>query len=188
MVVLADELLEQFFESSFPSSFHMIEGLQNAALTPQGSALTTFASLGFSSRPAQPVQPGPHGAGRGLRGVLDNIVTDGMRVATEVRRRMEEAQKELEKNALPGQRPEDEEEDDDDIGIAVGARKGPGGPTGDNRSVKSSDRDLLDGLDAEAGASSKEQDGNLIDVGSEEGRPRAETASTSGTGVVEFEG
>lgn len=188
MVVLADELLEQFFESSFPCSFHVIEGLKNAALAPQSSSLTTFASLGFSSRPPLPVQPGPHGAGRGLRGVLDNIVTDGMRVATEVRRRMEEAQKELEKNALPGQRPDDEEEDDDDIGIAVGARKGPGGPSGDNRSVKSTDRDLLDGLDAGAGASSKEQDHNLIDVGSGEGRPRAEPVAAPGTGVVEFEG
>ncbi|KAK2590230.1 GTPase activating protein (GAP) [Conoideocrella luteorostrata] len=187
MVVLADELLEQFFESSFPCSFHIIEGLQNTALTPQGSSLTTFASLGFSSRPTMPVQSGPHGAGRGLRGVLDNIVTDGMRVATEVRRRMDEAQKELEKNALPGQRPEEEEEDDDDIGIAVGARKGPGGPSGDARSVKSSDRDLLDGLDAKAGVS-KEQDQNLIDVDAGEGRPRAETAAAPGTGVVEFEG
>ncbi|EFY93027.1 GTPase activating protein (GAP) [Metarhizium acridum] len=188
MVVLADELLEQFFESSFPFSFHIIEGLQNAAVTPQSSSLTTFASLGFGSKPPLPVQPGPHGAGRGLRGVLDNIVTDGMRVATEVRRRMEEAQKELEKNALPGQRPEDDEEDDDDIGIAVGARKGPGGPSGDNRSVKSSDRDLLDGLDAGAGASSKEQDQDLIDVNSGEGPPRAETVAAPGTGVVEFEG
>ncbi|KAF5138134.1 putative GTPase-activating protein [Metarhizium anisopliae] len=188
MVVLADELLEQFFESSFPFSFHIIEGLQSAAVTPQSSSLTTFASLGFGSKPPLPVQPGPHGAGRGLRGVLDNIVTDGMRVATEVRRRMEEAQKELEKNALPGQRPEDDEEDDDDIGIAVGARKGPGGPSGDNRSVKSSDRDLLDGLDAGAGASSKEQDQDLIDVNSGEGRPRVETVAAPGTGVVEFEG
>ncbi|OAA48566.1 GTPase activating protein (Gyp2) [Metarhizium rileyi] len=188
MVVLADELLEQFFESSFPFSFHVIEGLRTTAMTPQSSSLTTFASLGFGSKPPLPAQPGPHGAGRGLRGVLDNIVTDGMRVATEVRRRMEEAQKELEKNALPGQRPEDDEEDDDDIGIAVGARKGPGGPSGDNRSVKSSDRDLLEGLDAGAGASSKEQEQDLIDVDSGEGRTRAETVAAPGTGVVEFEG
>ena len=47
--------------------------------------------------------------GKGLRGVLDNIVSDGMRVAAEVRRRMEEAQRELEKNAT--QRPEDEDEE-----------------------------------------------------------------------------
>ncbi|KAG5991571.1 hypothetical protein E4U52_003537 [Claviceps spartinae] len=189
MVVLADELLEQFFESSFPSSFHLIQGLHSASSTPQSSSLTTFASLGFSSRPPLPIQPGPHGAGRGLRGVLDHIVTDGMRVATEVRRRMEEAQKELEKNAVPGQRPDEEEEDDDDIGIAVGARKDPGGPSGDDRSVKSSDRDLLEGLDAGAGTS-KEQDHSLMDaVDPEQGRPRAETVvAPPGTGVVEFEG
>ncbi|GAB0132493.1 hypothetical protein EsDP_00000927 [Epichloe bromicola] len=187
MVVLADELLEQFFESSLPSSFHVIEGLENAASTPQSSSLTTFASLGFSSRPPVPIHPGPHGAGRGLRGVLDNIVTDGMRVATEVRRRMEEAQRELEKNALPGQRPDEEEEDDDDIGIAVGARKGPGGPSGDDRSVKSSDRDLLDGLDAGAGTL-KEQEQSLMDAGAGGGRLRAETVAPPGTGVVEFEG
>ncbi|KAG6017200.1 hypothetical protein E4U43_002118 [Claviceps pusilla] len=187
MVVLADVLLEQFFESSFPSSFHLIEGLHGSGLTPQSASLTTFASLGFSSRPPLPIQPGPHGAGRGLRGVLDNIVTDGMRVATEVRRRMEEAQKELEKNAVPGQRADEEEEDDDDIGIAVGARNGPEDARGDNRSVKSSDRDLLDGLDAGAGTS-KDHDHDLIDVNSREGRPRAETVAPPGTGVVEFEG
>lgn len=184
MVVLADELLEQFFESSFPSSFHVIEGLRNAALTPRSSALTTFASLGFNARSPASIQTGPPGAGRGLRGVLDNIVTDGMRVATEVRRRMEEAQRELEKNAMPRQ--DEEEDDDDDIGIAVGARKGPAaGTEGDRRSVKSSDLDLLDGLDAGAGTS-KEQEQDLIDVG--EGRPRADTVPAPGTGVVEFEG
>ncbi|KAG5979089.1 hypothetical protein E4U55_005572 [Claviceps digitariae] len=188
MVVLADELLEQFFESSFPCSFHLIEGLHGAGLTPQTSSLTTFASLGFTSRPPIPIQPGPHGAGRGLRGVLDNIVTDGMRVATEVRRRMEEAQKELEKNALPGQRADEEDEDDDDIGIAVGARKGPEDAGGDNRSVKSSDRDLLDGLDAGAGTM-KDHDQSLIDaVDSGKGRPGVGTVAPPGTGVVEFEG
>ncbi|KAG6035678.1 hypothetical protein E4U41_005959 [Claviceps citrina] len=195
MVVLADELLEQFFESSFPSSFHIIQGLHSAASTPH-SSLTTFASLGFSSRPPVPIQPGPHGAGRGLRGVLDNIVTDGMRVATEVRRRMEEAQKELEKNALPGQqqqRGDEEEEDDDDIGIAVGARKAPEGSGGDGRSVKSADRDLLEGLDAGAGTlKEQEQDQGqafMDAANSGEGRRRpAETVAPPGTGVVEFEG
>ncbi|KAG6003120.1 hypothetical protein E4U21_002318 [Claviceps maximensis] len=188
MVVLADELLEQFFESSFPCSFHLIEGLHGNGSTPQTPSLTTFASLGFSSRPPLPIHPGPHGAGRGLRGVLDNIVTDGMRVATEVRRRMEEAQKELENNAVPGQRADEEEEDDDDIGIAVGARNGPGDASGDNRSVKSSDRDLLDGLDAGAGTL-RDQDQSLIDaVDSRKGIPRVETVAPPGSGVVEFEG
>lgn len=189
MVVLADELLEQFFESSFPSSFHIIEGLPNAA--PASSSLTTFASLGFGARSPVPTPaPAPGPGGRGLRGVLDNIVTDGMRVATEVRRRMEEAQKELEKNALPGQRDEDED-DDDDIGVEVGVRKGPSGTSTDieRRSVQSSDRDLLDGADAEAGASSKPDGQSLLDVDPSEGRPRAGTGtSTRGKGVVEFEG
>lgn len=191
MVVLADELLEQFFESSFPTSFHILEGLSNATPTSAGPALTTFSSLNFGGRAALPVQPGPPGAGRGLRGVLDNIVTDGMRVATEVRRRMDEAQKELEKNAVPGQRQDDEEEDDDDLGIDIGVRKGPGGTSADERrSVRSSDRDLLDGADAEAGASAKGQGSqDLIDVNPAEGRPRTtSTATGSTTGVVEFEG
>lgn len=189
MVVLADELLEQFFESSFPCSFHVIEGVQPVA-TASSSSLTTFSSLGFGARPPVPTQAGPPAAGRGLRGVLDNIVTDGMRVATEVRRRMEEAQKELEKNALPGQRPDDDDEDDDDIGVAVGARKGTGGASQDieRRSVKSTDRDLLEGLDAEAGAPSKDQEQSLIDMDPGDGKQRAEGPATSGTGVVEFEG
>lgn len=192
MVVLADELLEQFFESSFPASFHIIEGLPNAA--PSAHSLTTFSSLGFGARPPVPSQVGPPGAGRGLRGVLDNIVTDGMRVATEVRRRMDEAQKELEKNALPGQRPEDDDEDDDDLGVEVGVRKGPSTSSTDveGRSVRSSDRDLLDGADAEAGASAKSQEPSLLDVNPSDGRPRAgtatSTASTGGSAVVEFEG
>ncbi|GJN67541.1 hypothetical protein PLICBS_001567 [Purpureocillium lilacinum] len=189
MVVLADELLEQFFESSFPSSFHIIEGVPSSAAASSASSLTTFASLGFGARPP-PAQTGPPGAGRGLRGVLDNIVTDGMRVATEVRRRMEEAQRELEKNALPGQRPEDDDEDDDDIGVAVGARGGPGESSQDieRRSVKSTDRDLLDGLDAEAGALSKDQEQNLMDMDPGDGKRLAGPGTTQGTGVVEFEG
>ncbi|KAF7542463.1 hypothetical protein G7Z17_g11549 [Cylindrodendrum hubeiense] len=191
MVVLADELLEQFFESSFPASFHIIEGLQNATPYSSTPSLTTFSSLGFGARPPPPPPPGAVGAGRGLRGVLDNIVTDGMRVATEVRRRMDEAQKELEKNALPGQRPEDDEDDDYDVGVEVGVRKGPAGTSTDieRRSVRSSDRDLLDGADAEAGAAAKSPSKSLLDPDPNEGRPRANTAtSTQGSGVVEFEG
>ncbi|KAF7545834.1 hypothetical protein G7046_g9465 [Stylonectria norvegica] len=190
MVVLADELLEQFFESSFPASFHITEGLAGSMPTASAQNLTTFSSLGFGARAPVLPPPGPPEAGRGLRGVLDNIVTDGMRVATEVRRRMEEAQKELEKNALPGQR-DDEDDDDDDLGIEVGVRKGPLATSTDmdRRSVKSSDRDLLDGADAEAGASAKDDGQSLLDADPSEGRPRASTAtSTVGSAVVEFEG
>ena len=41
MVVLADELLEQFFESSFPASLHLTDDLA----TSQTPSLTTFSSL-----------------------------------------------------------------------------------------------------------------------------------------------
>ncbi|EPE02756.1 gtpase-activating protein gyp2 [Ophiostoma piceae UAMH 11346] len=200
MVVLADELLEQFFESSFPTSFHVIEGVSVASPSANNaSALTTFANLGIGAGRAAAaafsntsngglavpggVSPGPRppvgaglqpgqafsGASRGLRGVLDNIVTDGMRVAAEVRKRMEEAQRELEKNAVPGHA-NDDDDDDDDLGIpGIGGSRGngrgasgsvsSGGPGNggqsaaidpERRSVRSSDLDLLSGADAEA--------------------------------------
>ena len=176
MVVLADELLEQFFESSFPASFHIIEGLSSNVVTTPGSSLTTFSSLGIGAgravgaafgggAPGVPAA-GPAG-GKGLRGVLDTIVTDGMRVASEVRRRMEDAQRELEKNAVPGQAAEEDDDDDDDVpgferrGTGARATAGAAGksPSGsayaadpERRSVRSTDRDLLEGADAEAGA------------------------------------
>lgn len=184
MVVLADELLEQFFESSFPLSFHIVDGVPDA-LSSAGS-LTTFSSLGFGSRHQLPPQVGPPGAGRGLRGVLDNIVTDGMRVATEVRRRMEEAQRELEKNAIPGQRDDDEDEDDD---MALRAEETAGRSADiERRSVRSSDLDLLDGADASAGASAKGAGERLVDIDTED-RPaaKAEAAAHESAGVVEFD-
>ncbi|RDA90522.1 hypothetical protein CP533_0833 [Ophiocordyceps camponoti-saundersi (nom. inval.)] len=179
MVVLADELLEQFFETCFPSSFRVVEGVRCGSATPTSSSLTTFSSLGFGGggggggRSPLGVQA-PPGVGRGLRGVLDNIVTDGMRVATEVRRRMEEAQRELEKEAVPrptttaagpgtaGAAEEEYDDDDDDVGVAVGARTGSGGGSNqdmERRSVKSTDRDLLDGLDAGAGVEDEAEGG-----------------------------
>lgn len=189
MVVLADELLEQFFESSFPTSFHAIEGLPVTALGTSG--LTTFQSLGLGTRPPMPPPAGSTAQGRGLRGVLDGIVTDGMRVATEVRRRMEEAQQELEKNASPGQKHnEDEEEDDEDLGVAIGVRKGNGEGSGDmdRRSVKSSDRDLLSGADAEAG-SMKDHSPSLMDTDAGQGSASSQRPTTTNEpGVVEFEG
>ncbi|KAK4041747.1 hypothetical protein C8A01DRAFT_34239 [Parachaetomium inaequale] len=218
MVVLADELLEQFFETSFPASFHIIEGL---ATTPtSASSLTTFSSLGIGAGRAVnaalgtgQAAPGPAGgAGRGLRGVLDNIVTDGMRVAAEVRRRMEEAQKELEKNALPGQQRasnDDEEEDEDEDGgfdrASTKSGKGPGAYQGDaeRRSVRSSDRDLLTGADAEASdgallagagaeAGGGEEEGGLAGNGAGSSSSGADAnAAGGGTGKVvgvEFDG
>ncbi|KAK3694261.1 rab-GTPase-TBC domain-containing protein [Podospora appendiculata] len=211
MVVLADELLEQFFESSFPASFHITGGLTSSSQTPT-SALTTFSSLGMGAGRAVGAALGGGSAaagagvpagGRGLRGVLDNIVTDGMRVAAEVRRRMEEAQKELEKNALPGQKGEDDEDEDEDDAIpgfegrtTAGRSSATYGGDAERRSVRSSDRDLLAGADAEA------SDVNLAgadesETGPSSGREeRGDSASTrsgnSGTGGkvvgVEFDG
>ena len=67
-----------------------------------------------------------------------------MRVAQEVKKRMDEAQRELEKNALEAPRPHvDEEEDDDE-------HRGHGGDVNDDRrSVLEKDRDLLEGAEAE---------------------------------------
>ncbi|EGX95081.1 GTPase-activating protein GYP5 [Cordyceps militaris CM01] len=183
MVVLADELLEQFFESSFPLSFHIVDGVTNTVTSP--GSLTTFSSLGFSTRHQIPAPIGPPGAGRGLRGVLDNIVTDGMRVATEVRRRMEEAQRELEKNAIPGQRAYDDDDDDDDMALRAEVASGRSADI-ERRSVRSSDRDLLDGADAYAGASAKEAGERLVDVDVEE-RSGAKSVAHEGVGVVEFD-
>ncbi|TGO45307.1 hypothetical protein BCON_0403g00010 [Botryotinia convoluta] len=154
MVVLADELLEQFFESSFPASFRISDKMASTS-NATSSSLTTFTNIGKSAATAAAnVVSGPSSAGvvppgKGLRGVLDNIVTDGMRVAAEVRRRMEEAQKEMERNAVhrPGVQDEDEEEEDDGLRVSGGY-----GGDAERRSVRSEDRDLLEGADAEAGS------------------------------------
>ncbi|KAK4175672.1 hypothetical protein QBC36DRAFT_21156 [Triangularia setosa] len=204
MVVLADELLEQFFESSFPTSFHIIEGLASSTTPTSASSLTTFSSLGIGAGRAvnaalggAPGAPGAPAGGRGLRGVLDNIVTDGMRVAAEVRRRMEEAQRELEKNALPGQRNEDEDdEDEDDVGIGRPSGAGKSGAySGDaeRRSVRSSDRDLLTGADAEASdasvAAAGRGSGNLEGESGGNGADGNESGKGVGKVVgVEFDG
>jgi hypothetical protein len=118
MVILADEVLEQFFEVGFSSSFR----LADAPLTSHGSSssnLTTFANAGKQLSGAASGLGGVVGGagagivppGKGLRGVLDNIVSDGMRVAAEVRRNWDEAQKEMDKEAKQG-RDEDEEDEE----------------------------------------------------------------------------
>ncbi|KAJ1335653.1 TBC1 domain family member 8/9 [Microdochium nivale] len=183
MVVLADELLEQFFESSFPTSLHIIDGIQ--LVQQSSSSLTTFASFGRNNAlPLPPViQPGVAGAGRSLRGVLDNLVIDASRVAVEVRRRMDEAQRELEKNALPGQRDE-EDEDDEDLHMRPA---GGYGADAERRSVRSSDRDLLDGADAEAGASKGQENGSSHSLLDSDDAAIGKS-TTPVTRTVEFEG
>ncbi|KAF2014670.1 acetyl-CoA synthetase-like protein [Aaosphaeria arxii CBS 175.79] len=118
MVILADELLEHFFETGFSSSFHLADK-QLSSKASSSSNLTTFSNAGRQMAAATAGMGGVVGGagagvvppGKGLRGMLDNIVSDGMRVAAEVRRRMDEAQKEMDKEARHGRDDEDEEED-----------------------------------------------------------------------------
>ncbi|KAI0475943.1 GTPase activating protein [Xylariaceae sp. FL0804] len=203
MVVLADELLEHFFESSFPTSLHIVDGLSSNTPSQSASSLTTFSNMSFGRSAPIPVLPQPGaagGAGRSLRGVLDNIVTDASRVASEVRRRMEEAQRELEKNAAPGQLREDEDDEEEDLHGSPLAKTSGGGAYGgdaERRSVRSSDRDLLDGADADAGApKGNEGSGQSILVDTVDTAPQGSStdnkaggggSSPPAQGIVEFE-
>lgn len=195
MVVLADELLEQFFESSFPASFHILDKPLSPSVTNGSSTLTTFSNLGFNRSSTSLLQGRGTAGGtgstglvppsKGLRGVLDNIVTDGMRVAAEVKRRMDEAQKELEKNAMQRDDDEDDEGDDDHQAPSAYSRDS------DRRSVRSEDMDLLEGADAEAGSIKGGEacgDGNNFTLRAEDVEPsRIRTGSTATQKYLEFE-
>jgi hypothetical protein len=112
MVILADEVLEHFFEAGFSSSFRLSDTpLQSHASS--SSNLTTFTNAGKQMAAATSGMGGVVGGagagvvppGKGLRGML------GMRVAAEVRRRMDEAQKEMDREARHGREEDDEEEE-----------------------------------------------------------------------------
>jgi hypothetical protein len=205
MLVLADEMLEHFFDVALPASFHLADEPVLCSSASSSANLTTFANLGITgriSRPSTTVStvdvPGAGGVvppGKGLRGMLDNIVSDGMRVASEVRRRMEEAGRELDRASAPGK--EDDGDGDDDEDEQEGG-KGYGSDAG-RRSVRSVDMDLLE--DAEAvefggggggtstisGADGK-AGGSLLDntdVGSVTASPVS--LRNKGMNVVEFE-
>jgi hypothetical protein len=168
MLVLADETLEYFFDSGFANSFHLADApLPSSTVTSQSLLGQTQQSLlgvgALAPKEALPaLSPGGAGAGivppgKGLRGMLDNIVTDGMRVASEVRRRMDEAQKEIDKGAST-RGTEDDSDDDEEDGVG----------------------DLLDGAEALAGASGRKESGagdraeNLLDspVGKGKGKQK----------------
>ena len=149
MVILADDLLQQFFESAFPASFHLSS---HPAHSPSQTPLTTFSS------PTSPLLAAPRGGvvppAKGLRGVLDNIVSDGMRVAGEARKRFDEVQKEMERNALHRSEADEDEEE-----------KGAYGGESDRKSVREGDRELLEGEEAVAGVGkgeSKEVEEDLL--------------------------
>ncbi|EHL00185.1 putative GTPase-activating protein [Glarea lozoyensis 74030] len=145
-----EDLLDLGPDSSPKPSFRISDKIPTPGAGSSGASLTTFSNLSFgrgSNAPQNGVGVGGSTAGvvppgKGIRGVLDNIVSDGMRVAAEVRRRVDEAQKEMEKNAVP--RPDEEDEEEE---IVIGPRN-PG--DSERRSVRSEDRDLLEGVDAEA--------------------------------------
>lgn len=225
MVVLADELLEQFFESYFPQSFHLSDHPHPAALAASSSLssnLTTFSNIG-SARSSHLTAAGTvsvAGAsggivppGKGLRGVLDNIVTDGIRMAAEVKKRMDDAQRELERNALGREEEDDEEEDEDDYHGGAGASAaamaggipswgaGAYGADPEQRGVRETDRDLLEGAEV-LSVRGKDESSSLLDgkENEDEGasssvQARGEGASGHGHGhdpevvskVVEFE-
>ncbi|EXJ79946.1 hypothetical protein A1O3_08232 [Capronia epimyces CBS 606.96] len=177
MVILADELLEQFFESFFPQSFHLSDSPNSSTVSLPSSTLsgnlTTFSNLGTPvknlingasnktvidvGRAGGVVEPGS----RGLRGVLDNIVNDGMRMAAEMRKRMEETQREFERNAREQghSRPyRDEEDDDDDDDDEKGAELGR------------RDQELLEGAE-------------VASIKTEGSRSRAVSSATTETGT-----
>ena len=163
MVILADELLEQFFDSFFPQSFRLSDHPLPAPATSLSSNLTTFSNLGKPSQlntgvPTAGASGGIVPPGKGLRGVLDNIVTDGIRMAAEVKKKMDEAQRDLERNALS--REEDDEDEDDDydhrpvtstaptmVGGISSWGAGAYGADPERRSVRDKDRDLLEGAE-----------------------------------------
>ncbi|KAI7302195.1 hypothetical protein KC315_g16227 [Hortaea werneckii] len=166
MLVLADETLESFFDSGFANSFHLADAplpsstitspsflgtgaagapphITSTGQTPSqgGAAPGSAAALHAPPGHVPAISPGGAGAGvvgpgGGLRGMLDNIVTDGMRVAAEVRRKMDEAQKELDRGASTRGTEDDEDED---------AEEHPG--------------DLLEGAEADAGSAGGKGEG-----------------------------
>jgi hypothetical protein len=184
MVILADELLEQFFDTFFPQSFRLSDQSHPAAkLSSLSSNLTTFSNIN-TPKPhltagAGATVAGASGGivppGKGLRGVLDNIVSDGIRMAAEVKKRMDEAQRELERNALS--RPEqdvDEDDDEEDYDPRTGTAATPAmvggisswgagayGADPERRSVRETDRDLLEG--AEVVSVRGKDDASLLD-------------------------
>ncbi|KAF8463866.1 rab-GTPase-TBC domain-containing protein [Kalaharituber pfeilii] len=214
MVILADELLERFFESGFAESFVLSAKGARAEtwLTPNQPAgypqgpqqqqqgqtrhggLTTFSTPvgigagGPSGAAGAGALVGVAGAAKGLRGVLDNIVNDGMRVAAEVKRRMDE----LDANARAAGKKRDEDEEEEG---------------GEDDAVDGRDRELLSGAEVEAGSVRSGVEGVGGDVGvvgeeegsgggggggdgEEQGKVQVKTVVREGSSraVVEFEG
>ncbi|OCL08923.1 hypothetical protein AOQ84DRAFT_376296 [Glonium stellatum] len=108
--------------------------------------------------------------------MLDNIVSDGMRVAAEVRRRMDEAQREMDREARQGRDREEEEEEGEE---ASGRDREllEGAETADVEGGRDGAGDLLGLPAAGAPVEAKEK--------AKEGRQRS--VSEASRKVVEFE-
>lgn len=179
MVILADELLQQFFECAFPSSFTLSTTRPTVA---PSTTLTTFSSLAHAT--IAPRTGGIVPPSKGLRGVLDNIVSDGMRVAGEVRKRVDEVGREIERNALA--RDQQMEDGDEETGMDA-----------DRKSLREGDRDLLEGADAQAGGTGASTDrtgmkgvaatSGLIDGGASTAQSSSGRRGSSEDKIVEFE-
>jgi hypothetical protein len=155
MVILADEVLERFFERGFAESFRLMPGSE-----PQAALANPRLMARMPSTPLTP------GNAKGLRGVLDGIVDEGMRVAAEVRRRMEEM--------------EDNREEDGEEGEAA-----------DAKSIREGDRDLLRGAEADIQEGQGQTEELQVEKGEArrgEGRGRSISYGDQvNSGVVEFE-
>jgi hypothetical protein len=187
MVILADEILESFFDTGFSNTFHLADQPIPSSASSL-AAFTTFTNLGVRSASASinNVVAGSSAmlpAGKGLRGMLDSIVTDGLRVAGEVRRRMEEAQRELETAGTQ----HDEEDDDDDEGDVEGLSVTKKAEA-DAQSLLEGDHDLLDVAEAEGlGAGHKEGNELQEELLGAKNMPMSPTVGKAGEKVVEFE-
>lgn len=217
MVILADELLEQFFETFFPQSFRLSTPANTGGGTTSlpssfssntlSGNLTTFANLGnvknfvsgvSSTNKTAVVNVGSAGGvvepgSRGLRGVLDNIVNDGMRMAAEMRKRMDEAQREFEKNAREAQQHRqrgyrDDEDDDDDEELDEKR-------AADETTLDKHDQDLLEGAEV-ASLRTHRSDTSMSIHSGDRTAPEGSTSvsldnmsirSGKGPGKVEFE-
>lgn len=106
--------------------------------------------------------------------MLDSIVSDGMRVAAEVRKRMDELERQVQERERGRER--EREGEGEDEGDEEG-RASYGGEA-DRRSVREGDRDLLEGAEAEVEVEVEGKGGAVVGMG----------AAVEGlSGEVEFE-
>lgn len=117
---------------------------------------------------------------RGLRGVLDSIVSDGMRVAAEVRKRMDEVERQVQEREAEREREGEGDGDGGEEGEGLEEGRASYGGEAERRSVREGDREVLEGAEAVVGVGVGEgKGGALVDL---EGLMGGEVKE-----VVEFE-